>query len=171
LGKQSIFERIEPKEAAMQKRLLLFLGLALVIVVGIAVAVPFLTRAQVSAETDIYASGVQAGCYIAAANDCRIHTDPFTINIATSKKLTFFQLVAIQGGTGAQTVIYDFHTDLSNPVPFGTATTYTPSLVAQDFAASCGKSYTLSLQGRDSGDANAFNLGLTTSFTCPSNVP
>ncbi len=56
--------------------------------------------------------------------------------------------MAIQGGTGAQTVIYDWRPDQSNPVPY-TGTTYTPSLVTQDFAATCGSSYTVSLQGRD----------------------
>jgi hypothetical protein len=118
----------------------------------------------------IFASPVQAGCYIAAPNDCRIHADPFTINIASGQKLVFFQLVAIQIGTGQQTAIYDFHTDQSNPAP-AVGTTYTPSLVAQDYAATCGKSYQLSLQGRDSGDASAFNLGLTSTFACPSSVP
>jgi hypothetical protein len=118
----------------------------------------------------IFASPVQAGCYIAAPNDCRIHADPFTINITSGKKLVFFQLVTIQIGTGIQTVVYDFHTDQSNPVP-SVGTTYTPSLVAQDFGTTCGKSYQLSLQGKDSGDTSAYNLGLTNTFTCPSAVP
>ena len=118
----------------------------------------------------IFASPIQAGCYIAAPNDCRIHVDPFTVDIASGQKLVFFQLVAIQIGTGQQTIIYDFHTDQSNPAPF-IGSTYSPSLVAQDFAATCGKAYQLSLQGRDSGDTSAFNLGLTSTFTCPSRVP
>ncbi len=119
---------------------------------------------------EIFASPIQAGCYIAAPNDCRIHVDPFTIDIASGQKLVFFQLVTILIGTGTQTVIYDFHTDQSNPAPF-IGSTYSPSLVSQDFAATCGKSYQLSLQGRDSGDTSAFNLGLTNTFTCPSKVP
>ncbi len=151
------------------KRLLILLGVGLLIAVG-AAATPFLRLSPVQGETNIFASPVQAGCYIAAPNDCRIHVEPFTINIATGKKLVFFQLVTVQTPGGVQTMIHDFRTDLSNPVPF-VGTTYTPNLVAQDYAASCGKSYQLSLQGQDSGDANAFNLGLTAAFTCPSRVP
>jgi hypothetical protein len=63
-------------------------------------------------------------------------------------------------------MIYDFRPDQSNPVPTS-GSTFTPSLVAKDFAATCGKSYEISLQGQDTGDANAFNLGLTGYFTCP----
>ncbi len=125
---------------------------------------------QVQAAPDIFASPVQAGCYIAAPADCRIHADPFTINIASGKKLVRFQLVTINiTRPGTQTVIYDFRTDQSNPVP-STGTTYTPSLVGQDFAATCGNTYQLSLQGQDSGDTGLFNLGLTNSFTCPTGV-
>jgi hypothetical protein len=145
------------------------------ILVSLLVGVFVLSRSQPvkaasSNAPSIFASPIQAGCYIAAPNDCRIHADPFTIDIASGQKLVFFQLVAIQIGSGQQTVIYDFRTDQSNPAPF-IGSTYSPSLVAQDFAASCGKSYQLSLQGRDSGDTNAFNLGLTNTFTCPSRVP
>lgn len=118
----------------------------------------------------ILASPVQAGCYIAASNDCRIHVDPFTIHIDSGDKLLFFRLVAIQGGTGTQTTIYDFHTDQNNPPP-SSGTTYSPSLVAQDFGVTCGKSYQISLQGKGSGDSSTFNLGATSLFTCPAMVP
>jgi hypothetical protein len=67
-------------------------------------------------------------------------------------------------------VIYDFRPDQSNPAP-PTGDTYTPSLVAQDYAATCGASYEISLQGQDTGDTGKFNLGLTGIFTCPSTVP
>ena len=154
----------------MRKRVFLMLAAAVLVGLGAVAAVPLVKYAQVQGATDIFASPVQAGCYIAAANDCRIHADPFTIDITPGKRLVFFQLVAIQNGTGIQTVIYDFHTDLSNPAP-SSGSTYTPSLVAQDFAASCGKRYELSLQGKDSGDLDALSLGLTSLFTCPSNVP
>jgi hypothetical protein len=145
-----------------------------IFLVGLLAGVFVLNRSQpVSAAPDapdIFASPVQAGCYIAAPNDCRIHVDPFTINISSGKKLGFFQLVAIQSGTGTQTAVYDFHTDQSNPAP-SSGITYSPSLVAQDFGATCGKSYMLSLQGKDSGDTATYNLGLTSQFTCPSRVP
>jgi hypothetical protein len=118
----------------------------------------------------VYASPVHGGCYIAAPGQCKIHVEPFTINIASGTKLVMFRLVAAQGGTGTQTIIYDWRPDQSNPPP-PTGTTYTPSLVTQDFAATCGSSYTVSLQGRDTGDAGLFNLGLTGQFTCPTTVP
>ncbi len=122
------------------------------------------------AAPEIFASPVHGGCYIAGPSECRIHVEPFTINISSGTKLALFKLVAIQMGTGAQTVIYDWRPDQSNPAP-PLGTTYTPSLVAQDFAATCGKSYEISLQGKDTGDTNTFNLGLTGQFTCTLGVP
>lgn len=118
----------------------------------------------------IFASPVHGGCYIAAPGQCKIHVEPFTISIASGKKLAQFSLVAIRIGPGAQTVLYDWRPDQSNPAP-AIGTTYTPSLVTQDFAATCGGSYQVSLQGKDTGDANVFNLGLTATFTCPTAVP
>ena len=51
-----------------------------------------------TAEPDIYASPVHAGCYIAAPSDCRIHVEPFTINIQSGSKLDYFQLWASRIG-------------------------------------------------------------------------
>ncbi len=153
-------------------RMRVFVLFGLVVLLGaLVLAWPSLSRgSQVAAEPNIYASPVHGGCYIAAPSDCRLHVEPFTLNIASGKKLVRFQLVAIQSGGGTQQVIYDFRPDASNPVP-SSGTTYTPSLVTQDFAATCGKSYTISLQGQDSGDATLYNLGLTGQFTCPSAAP
>jgi hypothetical protein len=119
-----------------------------------------------AAAPEIFASPVHAGCYLARADRCKIHVEPFTINITSGEKLALFRLVAIRGSTGLQTIIYDWRPDQSNPAP-STGTTYTPSLVAKDFAATCGEAYEISLQGRDTGDTNVFNLGLTDQFTCP----
>lgn len=153
-------------------RIRVFVLFGLVVLLGaLLLAWPSLSRrSQVAAEPNIYASPVHGGCYIAAPSDCRLHVEPFTINIASGKKLVKFTLTTYEVGTGAQRVIYDFRPDASNPVP-SSGTTYTPSLVAQDFAATCGKSYTISLQGQDSGDANMYNLGITGQFTCPSAAP
>jgi len=118
----------------------------------------------------IFASPIHGGCYIAAPGQCKIHVEPFTIDITLGKKIVYFQLITIQGGTGTQRVIYDWRPDVSNPLPFS-GTTVTPSLVTQDFAATCGSSYMLDLQGQDSGDTGPFNLGLTGQFTCPSTAP
>jgi hypothetical protein len=155
----------------MRTRFIVLSGIVLVMALVALVAWPaFNRRSQVSAATDIYASPVHAGCYIAAPSDCRIHVEPFTIDIASGQKLVRFQLVTVQGGSGAQTIIYDFRPDQSNPVP-PTGSSFTPSLVAQDYAATCGRSYEISLQGQDTGDTNLFSLGLTGQFTCPSAVP
>ena len=86
---------------------------------------PRLPAAQAAPE--VFASPVHAGCYLAKNDRCKIHIEPFTIDIASGKKLVKFQLVAIRGGTGAQTVIYDFRPDVSNPVPL-LGSTFTPSL-------------------------------------------
>jgi hypothetical protein len=125
---------------------------------------------RAAAEPDIYASPVHAGCYIAAQSDCRIHVEPFTINLAVGKRMVLFRLVSIQQGTGIQRTIYDWRPDQSNPAP-PSGNTYTPSMVAQDYAATCGSAYEISLQGQDTGDSGIFNLGLTSYFTCPSTTP
>ena len=116
----------------------------------------------------IYASPINGGCYIAAANDCRVHSDPIVINVASGKSLEKLQL-SLTVTLGARSVVYDWRSDVSNP-PIGN---FTPTIPAQDLGARCGQSYTLSVQGRDSGDPpdSLYNLGATTSFTCPSGPP
>jgi hypothetical protein len=154
----------------MKIRKFLLFGLA-AIVLGLLAAWPVINKqSQVRAEPDIFASPIHGGCYVSGPSECRLHVEPYTINIASGKKLVRFQLVAIQMPNGTQTTIYDWRPDQSNPAP-SSGTTYTPSLVSQDFAATCGKTYEISLQGMDTGDANLFNLGLTGQFTCPSNAP
>jgi hypothetical protein len=155
----------------MRNRLLVLFGLIGLVIIGLLIAAPsYLARNRVQAAVDIFASPVQAGCYVAGPSDCRIHVEPFTINLASDKKMVYFALVAIQMPGGIQTKIYDWRPDQSNPVP-SSGTTYTPSLVTEDFAATCGKTYEISLQGQDSGDPGGFNLGLTGQFTCPSGMP
>jgi hypothetical protein len=124
------------------------------------------TAPQARAEPEIYASPVHAGCYLERIDRCKIHVEPFTIYIAPDQKLVQFRLVAARAGSGTQTVIYDFRPDQSNPLPIS-GSTITPTLVAQDFAAHCGETYTISLQGQDTGDRDLLNLGTTAEFTCP----
>jgi len=114
----------------------------------------------------VFASPIQASCYQPKPDSCRIHVEPYTINIAPGSHLVQFQLVATRIGIGTNTIIYDFRPDQSNPIPYS-GTTYTPSLVAMDYAATCGKTYTISLLGRDTSDLNLFALGTTGQFTCP----
>jgi hypothetical protein len=121
---------------------------------------------QASADVDIFASSVQAGCYREKLDRCKIHVEPFTITVMSGQKLVYFQLLATRTSAGVQSVIYDFRPDLSYPVPIG-GNTFSPSLVAKDFAATCGESYSISLQGQDTGDRVPYNLGATAEFTCP----
>jgi hypothetical protein len=146
---------------------LLLLGLLAVrLAVGSQPALAAVAVNVTPAAPEIFASPVHAGCYLAPANRCKIHVEPFTIDIAPGQKLALFRLVAIRGRSGIQTTIYDFRPDQSNPVP-EIGSTFTPSPVAKDFAATCGETYEISLQGKDTGDTSIFNLGLTDQFTCP----
>ena len=139
--------------------------LAMVLVVSVIVS-GFTQPPSVRAEPQIFASPVHAGCYLEKIDRCKIHVEPFTINLTPGEQLVLFTVFATRASTSIQSVIYDFRPDQSNPVPFS-GDTYTPSLVAKDFAAHCGESYTVSLQGQDTGDTTPFNLGLTDQFTCP----
>jgi len=148
------------------KRTWLVGGTLLILLGLLAVRLAVGSQSALAAAPEIFASPVHAGCYLAQANRCKIHVEPFTIDIASRQKLALFRLVAIRGSTGVQTTIYDWRPDQSNPVPL-IETTYTPSLVAKDFAATCGESYEISLQGKDTGDTSILSLGLTDQFTCP----
>lgn len=110
-----------------------------------------------------FASPINGGCYIAGPNDCRIHIDPFTINIndGAGARLMLFELYA----NGH--LVYSFRTDVSNPPGFD----YYAMMPAQDFAARCGETYFVNLLARDTTDANPLNYGQTEEFTCPSTVP
>jgi len=147
----------------MNRKSILFAGIVILL------AILALTQANApaaNAAPTIFASPIHAGCYLARLNQCKIHVEPFTINIATGSKLKNFSLVAIRLPGNVQTRIYDWRPDQSNPAP-ASGTTYTPSRVARDFAAGCGQSYEISLQGQDTLDSAALNLGLTGPFTCP----
>ena len=121
------------------------------------------------AAPNVFASPIQAGCYIAAPSDCRIHVEPFTINLNTGSHIVKFLLVTIRAG-GPLSTIYDWRPDTANAVSTP-GDVYTPSLVAQDFGAVCGASYQVVLEGQDSVDTNVFSLGTTGQFTCPSTLP
>jgi len=110
-----------------------------------------------------FASPINAGCYIAEPDVCKIHVDPFTINVndGAGATLEFFTLFA----NGKP--IYDFRTDVSNPP----AMDYSPSLVALDFAATCGVTYTVNLLAKDTTDANPLNYGQAEEIVCPSEMP
>ena len=105
----------------------------------------------------IQASPINAGCYIASPGKCLIHVDPYTIHVSTGERLRAFKLLA------GDSPVYQFATDNSNP-PVGD---YTPSSPKLDFAVSCGQTYTLALDAKDSGDIDYQNAGLISDIHCP----
>jgi hypothetical protein len=144
-----------------QKLLLVVVGLVAVGLTVFGASVAF--RKDVSAAPEGFASPINVGCYIAAPNQCRIHVDPFTININDGAGARLQQFTLYANGSP----IYDFRTDVSNPP----GVDYSPSLVAQDFAATCGTTYVVNMIAKDTTDANPLNYGQTTAFTCPTTVP
>ena len=112
---------------------------------------------QAAPELTVYASPIHAGCYLATKSTCKIRVDPFTINNLTNSPLYAFQILANNH------LVYDFRTDASNP-PIGN---YSPSRVKMDFAATCGKSYTINLIGRDLANPSYYNLGQAGNVVCP----
>lgn len=143
----------------------LLLAIPLVLVLAVFAAWPGIAQRPEEANApEVFASPINGGCYIAAPGECRLHVDPFTINIGPGRRLEAFELRA----NGMP--IYSFSTDVSNPPPLS-GSTYTPSLVALDFAATCGETYYMNLVGKDTGDANFLIMGQTSTFTCPTAVP
>jgi hypothetical protein len=141
-------------------------GLVLVglVIVGLAIlASAWWTREEADAAATGFASPINGGCYIAAPSQCRLHVDPFTININDGAGARLMQFTLYANGNP----IYAFTTDVSNPPNYD----YTPSPVALDFAARCGETYVMNLVAQDTTDANPLNYGQTGSFTCPAMVP
>ncbi len=139
------------------------------VVLALAVALLFgvgLLRASTPmavAAPEGFASPVHGGCYIAAENVCKIHIDPFTINIDEGNGARLERFTLYANGDP----IYDFRPDASNPPNVD----YSPSPVALDFAARCGITYTVSLVAKDSTDTNPLNYGQFMDVVCPSTVP
>jgi hypothetical protein len=141
-----------------------FLLLAGVVIAGLVmVGAGVLARSRADAAPTGFASPINGGCYIAAPEQCRLHVDPFTININEAGGARLIQFTLYANGSP----IYDFRTDVSNPP----SVDYAPSLVALDFAATCGESYVINMVAQDTTDANPLNYGQTATFMCPAGVP
>ena len=148
------------------KTKLIVLSLIVLTVLAAVTAWPLLFRQDKAvAAPEVFASGISGGCYITAPNVCKIHVDPFIVNVneAGGFKLVEFQLQA-NGST-----IYSFKT--ASQSSYRPAGDYSPSLVMQDFAATCGETYHLNLLARDEGDSSLLNAAITEQFTCPASVP
>ena len=59
----------------------------------------------------VFSSPINAGCYLSDQGKCRIHVDPFVINVndGAGRRLSRFQI------TVNSTVVYRFEVDVSNP--------------------------------------------------------
>jgi len=100
----------------MPRRILLITSL--ILLAAILLAAPALLRGgAVSGEAVTLASPLQAGCYIAAPDDCRIHVDPFTIKTTGARRLVALSLSAIEAESGTERLLYDYRTDPNSPPP------------------------------------------------------
>jgi len=114
------------------------------------------TRRTAAAPTVLVGS-LEGGCYLETPIKCKMFVEPFAIEISPGEGLVAFQLAA----NGQPVYMYS---TAQNYRPSGS---FTPGLVAQDFAAACGHAYTLTLKARDTGDLDFVAIGQTESFTCP----
>lgn len=135
--------------------LLIFVLLSLIVVGG---GLFYAQTRRIAAAPTVLLGPLEGGCYLETPINCKMFVEPFTIEISPGESLVAFQLIANE-----QTV-YTYSTT-QNYRPFGS---YTPGLVAQDFAAACGNSYTLTLKALDTGDLDFVTIGQTEPFTCPS---
>jgi len=148
----------------MNRRWVISAIVVLLALAGVLTRLAILRAAPVAPQAPAgFASPINGGCYIAALNQCKLHVDPFTINIDEGNGARLERFTLYANGNP----IYDFRTDLSNPP----AADYTPSLVMEDFAAECGVTYFMNLVAKDSSDTNPLNYGQTAQFTCPVSVP
>lgn len=106
----------------------------------------------------VFSSPINAGCYLADRGKCRIHVDPFVINVNTAagRRLSRFQIL-VNG-----TPVYRFEVDVANPPAANYAVT-----VPGDFPVKCGTTYVVNMQAQDSGDPNLLNAGLVENVVCP----
>lgn len=106
----------------------------------------------------VFSSPINVGCYLADKGKCRIHVDPFVINVndGAGRRLSRFQ-IAVNG-----TIVYRFEVDGSNP-PVGDY----PVTVPGDFPVKCDATYLVNMQAQDSGDANLLNAGQVNNVVCP----
>ncbi|MDX1664761.1 MAG: hypothetical protein R3272_13295 [Candidatus Promineifilaceae bacterium] len=133
-----------------------------------------LVLAQDDAEPqapEVFAHEIYGGCYLAELDQCRIHVEPFTINVdaANNERLAEFRLSANNESGGTSLLLYHFSTDASySRMPVGD---YTPSFVQnQDYGAVCGETYNLRVTARGatpSSDGSLLVSAISGPFTCP----
>ncbi len=130
------------------------------VIVGLVVfASAWLTREEADAAATGFASPSNGGCYIAAPSQCRLHVDPFTININDGAGARLMRFTLYANGSP----IYAFQTDVSNPPGYD----YTPSPVALDFGAVCGRVYEVRLLADDTSQEGLSLVAQTGMVACP----
>ncbi len=129
------------------------------------------TRAQDDGRVpDTFAQSLSAGCYITAANQCRIHVEPFTIpvNQSTGERVAEFIISANNVSGGSSYTLYHHHT--AGSYSYKPVGSWSPTLVTEDFYGVCGQTYYLNIltRGDTSTTTGTFgNAGATGNFTCP----
>jgi len=156
------------------KKKLIILSLIVLTVLAAITAWPLLIRQdKAAAAPEVFAGGINGGCYITAPNVCKIHVDPFIVNVDDGGgfKLVEFQLQAVRVVNMVEQAfpIYNFKTDARPEYRQGGD--YQPTLVALDYAASCDEDYFIRLVAQDESDAELFEVAKTQIFTCPIAVP
>jgi hypothetical protein len=62
-----------------RRSFLLLAGLALAGMMALGVGLAF--RSNAGAAPEVFSSPINGGCYITSPNECKLHVDPFTVNI------------------------------------------------------------------------------------------
>lgn len=120
------------------------------------------------AAPSAFSGPVNGGCYQRTAFKCAIHIDAWQpVTVDPNVAIDSIRLGALRDGAGRFWNLYDFSTDISNPP----RTSYRPSLVRQDFAIECGKSYQLRVMVSVEGIDTYTEVGRTNRFMCPAAEP
>lgn len=121
----------------------------------------------VSATTN---QSLAAGCYKLEESVCRIHVQPFEIQVdeTVDERAAEFALFASNTVTGNAVELWRFATDATfNEKPIGD---YSPPLPKADFPAQCGETYVVTIETRGNTSDTEGTLATTGSsgeFTCP----
>lgn len=117
-----------------------------------------------------FAQALEGGCYLAEANQCRIHVAPFEIQVneSSGERVAEFILSVNNVSSGQSFTAWRYHT--SNQYSYKPIGDYAPMLPAQDFPAVCGETYYLNILTRgdtSTNDGSFGNAGRTGDFQCP----
>lgn len=140
------------------------------IIIGSFLTVGFLFAGYPQPAHATFAQALEGGCYLAEANQCRIHVAPFEIQVneSSGERAAEFILTANNVSGGQSFEVWRYHT--SNFYSYKPVGDYSPMLPAQDFPAVCGETYYLNILTRGdtaSNDGSFGSAGRTGEFQCP----